>query len=257
VAYLNGRKQSTGKPVYGKRSISVWIIKAVSLSSSVIIFISVKRKMIKFAIVSLLTLMVVTTTAIDEPSLRGTPRELHDWQLGDFKSARPQSVPGNYYASNSTSGFRMKLYWQPGDYWHHQYNELKLCMVCHTMALGGSRCEKDDDMHLVTCTTNSTHYQFNNASSGAVQILVAGSDLCLDLSCKRQYHAITLQLCDPTNLDQYFTSGRGFFFWNLFELSANGGGCLSSTHLPKEGEYIYNQNCDQPRAVHANLWTTF
>jgi hypothetical protein len=214
-------------------------------------------KMIKCVIVSLLALLVDTTNAVNEPSLRGTPRDLHDWQLGDFSSARPQSVPGNYYTSNSTSGFRIKLFWQPGDFWHHQYNELKLCMVCHTMALGGSHCEKADDMHFVTCTKNSTHYKFNNATSGAIQIQVASSDLCVDLSSKKAYHAVTLQLCDPKNLDQYFTSGRGNFTTNIFELSGNGGGCMSSTHLPKVGEYIYNQNCDQPRAVHANLWTTF
>jgi hypothetical protein len=279
--------------------------------------------MANFVLVALLSVMA-GTAAKEELSLRGAAdRDLHDWQLGDFASARPQSVPGNYYtttgggtasaialydsyplgqcqggcandsqcanglmcfkrsgtqavpgctgtgrsglnycysptsAGNSTGsnvGFRLRLFWQKGDFWHHQYGELFLCMVCHTVALGGSGCQKDDDTHFQTCSANSTHFVFNAGSGGSVQIQVAGSDLCLELSSRVAYQAITLQICDSGNADQYFTSGRGSFTSSTFELSANGGGCLSSTHLPKEGEYIYNQDCGQPRAVNANLW---
>jgi hypothetical protein len=307
--------------------------------------------MVKFHVASLLAVLAVAT-AKEDPSLRGTARDLHDWQLGDFASARPQSIPGNYYSggastssntattttttssglavyakvgdkgvpasaypfsacqgdcdtdadcqqglvcshrtgteslpgcsgtapqgmdycydpnaasastttttvaapTGSTGGFRLRLFWQQGDFWHHQYGELFLCMVCHTVALGGSSCLQGDDTHFMDCSDTSTHYNFNSGPNGGNQIQVAGSDLCLELSSTASYAAVTLQICDSGNANQYFTAGQGDFGTTTFELSANGGGCLSSTHLPKEGEYIYNQDCSQPRSVNANLW---
>jgi hypothetical protein len=295
----------------------------------------------KLAFVSLLALSAVTT-AEEVPSLRGLSRELRDFQIGDYASARPQSVPGNYYNSpttttgggdgggtsggntgtiplqdayqyplgecegncagdsdcasglvcfqrpngnelvpgctgygspgasycynpytaapvpNSSVGFRIKLYWMQGYYWRLESFERKWCMVCHSMALGANGCELGDDIHLETCAMSNTYFVFSPAlSNGAVQIQVAGSDLCLDLSSTVYTQPVTLQICDSSNPDQFFTAGEGSFSSFRFELSPNGGGCLSNTHHPKQGEYIYNQDCNGPRIATASYWNKY
>jgi hypothetical protein len=212
--------------------------------------------MIKFVVAFLLALLA-HIAAVEEPSLRGAARTLKDWQLGDWGYNRSQSVAGNYYIGGATTGSRLKLFWKQGDYWHHQYNELFLCMLCHSVAMGGSGCEKDDDLHIETCATNSTNFTFNTASSGSVQLHVAGSDLCVELSSTGAFQPVTLQICNATSPTQYFSSGQGSFATNQFELVANDGWCLSNTHHPKEGEYIYAQNCAKPRAATASIWVKY
>jgi hypothetical protein len=291
--------------------------------------------MLKF--VSLFALFLALTSAADEePSLRGGARDLRDYQIGDFASVRPVSVPGNYYADGTSTGalvpfnevatngkpasafplqlcqgdcntdsdcasglvcrqrngnetvpgctgpnrpgvdfcykpngvvipvsntgpFRLKLYWQKGYYWQEETFERKWCMVCHTMALGGKGCEAGDDFHLETCATSNTYFDFIYAANGAVQIQVAGSDLCMGLknAAASTFQTVTLRICDAKTPTQDFTAGLGNFFGFKFELSPISGGCLSNTHHPKQGEYIYNQNCERPRAATASYWNKY
>jgi hypothetical protein len=302
----------------------------------------------KFLVVSLFAL-VTASTAEEDPSLRGTLRDLRDWQIGDFASARPQSVAGNYYANGTTNGgttgtagavpfaeignngvpanvfplgecqgdcdtdaecqsglvcfqrtadeavpgctgtartgidfcynpnaaatqtgigpsigipgsgggYRLKLYWELGYYWQEEVIERKWCMVCHTTALGGSGCLENDDLHLETCDPTNTLFDFVTAPNNAVQVQVFGSELCLELSNTGAYQAITLQICDSTNPSQGFTAGQGGFTSYRFELVATDGGCLSNTHHPKQGEYIYDQDCAKPRASTTSYWNTY
>jgi hypothetical protein len=125
------------------------------------------------------------------------------------------------------------------------------------MDVRGTACEQNDNVYLEPCGARNTYFKFVPAANGAVQIKVAGADLCMASAYDNE---VRLLRCDSTSYSskfQFFKAGLGSFNSSRFEISPYDGGCYSSLNYPDEGKYILKHNCNRTRAENASYWNKY
>lgn len=151
----------------------------------------------------------------------------------------------------SSKGFKLKMYWEPSYYWQESHRETFWCMQCRN-----NECRSGKNVQIRDCRGVNTRFEF--VGSGAIQIKVSGTDLCMTMVGGDE---LQLKSCNSGDNNQKFNAGQGDFNSKRFEIySVSKNGCIANPHHPRDKEIPFNQNqCVNPRdsRVRTSYWVKY
>jgi hypothetical protein len=142
------------------------------------------------------------------------------------------------------------MYWEKGYKWQEIREEQFFCIECV------SGCRSGHQINVERCNSGNPWFEFlNMESDGTAQIMVAETDLCIELVVRI---TIELQQCDASlnYTRQKFIALNGNFLWSKkFEIGTvhHPGGYLSQQHHPKSGEI----DCPETRDDGTSFWMRY